>query len=269
MVLRANWYEPGINRIRPPNTACDTDCPGFDQGNRCERATSRHRVLMADTDAEATGRAVRWIVTGIKAAIKAGISCGFLSPGRGDHRACAAPAVDDKDEKARILMESLARCTTPGSKNPSVKWRGCGCAGVKLWSREALCVERKGPGDEGRGAVCEGPLRGRIEGISRREAARRFGIDPGTVAEICRSRCRRAAGGAGRRRVRSWIRWWGSSTPSWRRIRPGRRSSDTRRSELSSGCATSTRKIFFFFFFFYVNAGEKMHRQAGVKLHQG
>ena len=41
--------------------------------NRCERATSRHRVLMADTDAEATGRAVRWIVTGIKAAIKAGI----------------------------------------------------------------------------------------------------------------------------------------------------------------------------------------------------
>jgi hypothetical protein len=35
-----------------------------------------------------------------------------------------------------------------------------GCAGVKSRREEALCVERRGLGDEGRGAVCEGPLRG-------------------------------------------------------------------------------------------------------------
>ena len=34
-----------------------------------------------------------------------------------------------------------------------------GCGGVKFRRREALCVERRGLGDEGRGAVCEGPLR--------------------------------------------------------------------------------------------------------------
>jgi putative transposase len=43
------------------------------KGNRCERATSRQRLVMADTDAETTGRVVQWIVMGIKAAIKAGI----------------------------------------------------------------------------------------------------------------------------------------------------------------------------------------------------
>ena len=35
-----------------------------------------------------------------------------------------------------------------------------GCAGVKFRREEALCVERRGLGDEAVGAVCEGPLRG-------------------------------------------------------------------------------------------------------------
>ena|SRR5271165_5285276 len=35
-----------------------------------------------------------------------------------------------------------------------------GCAGVKFRREEALCVERRGLGDEAGGAVCEGPLRG-------------------------------------------------------------------------------------------------------------
>jgi transposase len=35
-----------------------------------------------------------------------------------------------------------------------------GCAGAKIRQQEALCVERRGLGDEGRGAVCEGAVRG-------------------------------------------------------------------------------------------------------------
>jgi hypothetical protein len=42
-----------------------------------------------------------------------------------------------------------------------------------------------------------------IEGVSRRVAARRFGIDPRTVAKMLRFRYRPATGEAGRRRVRS------------------------------------------------------------------
>ena len=45
-----------------------------------------------------------------------------------------------------------------------------------------------------------------IEGVSRREAARRYGIDPRTVAKMLAFRCRPDTGGAGRQRVRSWIR---------------------------------------------------------------
>ena len=43
------------------------------EGNRCEWATSRHWLVMADTVPCLTGRAVQWIAAGMKAAIKAGI----------------------------------------------------------------------------------------------------------------------------------------------------------------------------------------------------
>ena len=43
-----------------------------------------------------------------------------------------------------------------------------------------------------------------IEGLSHREAARRFGIDPRTVAKMMFSRCRPDIGAASRRRDRSW-----------------------------------------------------------------
>jgi len=39
-----------------------------------------------------------------------------------------------------------------------------GCAGVKFRRQMVLCVERRGPGDEGRGTVCEGALRGSDRG---------------------------------------------------------------------------------------------------------
>ena len=45
----------------------------------------------------------------------------------------------------------------------------------------------------------------RIEGISRREAARRFGIDPRTVATMVTFRCRLVTVAAVRLRVRSWM----------------------------------------------------------------
>ena len=53
-----------------------------------------------------------------------------------------------------------------------------------------------------------------IEGLSRREAARQFGIDPRTVAKMLAFSVPPDTGGAGRRRVRSRIRLPGSSTVS-------------------------------------------------------
>ena len=79
-----------------------------------------------------------------------------------------------------------------------------------------------------------------IEGLSRREAARRYGIDPWTVARCWRFRCRPGIGGAGRRHVRSSPRTPGSSTASWQRMKLDRRSSGIPRSGFSSGFATST-----------------------------
>jgi len=58
----------------------------------------------------------------------------------------------------------------------------------------------------------------RIEGISGREAGRRFGIDPRTVAKMLSF----SVPPGYRRRVRSWIRLLGSSTVSWKRIKGGR-----------------------------------------------
>ena len=54
----------------------------------------------------------------------------------------------------------------------------------------------------------------RTEGFSGREAARRFGIDPRTVAKMLSFSLPLDTGSAGRRRVRSWIHLWGSSSGS-------------------------------------------------------
>jgi hypothetical protein len=59
-----------------------------------------------------------------------------------------------------------------------------GGAGVKIRQQMVLVGNRQGPGDEGRGALCSGSLCDQIDGLSRREAARRFGIDPRTVAKM-------------------------------------------------------------------------------------
>ena len=59
-----------------------------------------------------------------------------------------------------------------------------GCAGVKTRRQEALCVERKGLGTKGVELYARVRFAVRIEGISRREAARRFGIDPRMVAKM-------------------------------------------------------------------------------------
>ena len=61
----------------------------------------------------------------------------------------------------------------------------------------------------------------RIEGIGRREAGRRFGIDPRTVAKMLSFSRSLDTGAAGRRRVRSWIHLWGSSSGSWKRTACG------------------------------------------------
>ena len=56
--------------------------------------------------------------------------------------------------------DTAAELYPPETKSLSEVAGLSGCAGVKFRRQEALCVERRGLGDEGRGAVCEGPLRG-------------------------------------------------------------------------------------------------------------
>jgi hypothetical protein len=79
-----------------------------------------------------------------------------------------------------------------------------------------------------------------VEGLSRREAARRFGIDPRTVAKMLAFSVPPGIGGADGRPGPSWIRLLGSSTGSWRRIRGSRRNSSIPRNGSSSGCGMST-----------------------------
>jgi hypothetical protein len=62
--------------------------------------------------------------------------------------------------------------------------RGWGMKGVELYARERFAVQ--------------------IEGVSQREAARRFGIDPRTVAKMLAFSVPPDTGGAGRQHDRSW-----------------------------------------------------------------
>jgi hypothetical protein len=62
--------------------ACFSFIEGWYNRNRCEWATSRQWLVMADTVALATGRAVQWIAAGIKAAIKAGIKVSPIAGSR-------------------------------------------------------------------------------------------------------------------------------------------------------------------------------------------
>src|SRR5271169_2071478 len=69
--------------------------------------------------------------------------------------------------------------------------------------------------------------------------ARRHAVSGSTLGRwrrCCRSRCRLATAAVGRRRVRSWIHSWVSSTGSWTGIRGDRVSSGTRQSVFASVC---------------------------------
>ena len=105
-----------------------------------------------------------------------------------------------------------------------------------------------------------------IEGISRREAARRLGIDPRTVAKMLSFSVPPGTGGAGRRRARSWTRSPESSTRSWHWMRDGRRSSGTRRSVSSNGCATSTPTLAGSSFKDYMPVHRLQHHEVFVPL---
>src|SRR6266567_9169824 len=58
-----------------------------------------------------------------------------------------------------------------------------GCAGVKFRRQEALCVERRGLGDEGRGAVCKGALRGADRGDQQARGGASFWHRPSDGGE--------------------------------------------------------------------------------------
>jgi len=61
---------------------------------------------------------------------------------------------------AVLCMPEFAGVYAPETKSLSDVAGLSGCAGVKFRQQEALCGDRRGLGDEGRGAVWEGPLRG-------------------------------------------------------------------------------------------------------------
>ena len=75
--------------------------------------------------------------------------------------------------------------------------KGWGMKGVELYAKVRYAV--------------------RIEGISGREAGRRFGIDPRTVAKMLSFSLPLDTGAAGRWRAGNWILLWGSSSGSWKR----------------------------------------------------
>ena len=61
----------------------------------------------------------------------------------------------------RVVADNLnTHVSTPERKSLTEAAGLSGCAGVKFRQWEALCGDRKGLGDEGRGAVCAGPVRG-------------------------------------------------------------------------------------------------------------
>jgi hypothetical protein len=99
----------------------------------------------------------------------------------------------------------------------------------------AFVGKRQGPGTKGVELYAQVRFAVQIEGVSRREAARRFGTDPRTVAKMLAFSVppgyRRTATGASR----SWIRLPGSSTRSWRRMKVSRASSGIPRSGSSNG----------------------------------
>ena len=82
-----------------------------------------------------------------------------------------------------------------------------------------------------------------IEGLSKRGAARRFGIDPKTVDKMMLFSVPR-----GYVRTKPPVRpkldpFIAIIDEIWPTTKAGRRSSNTRRSEFSSGCATSTPSL--------------------------
>src|SRR5260221_13350973 len=79
-----------------------------------------------------------------------------------------------------------------------------------------------------------------IEGLSRRAAARQFGIDPRTVAKMLAFSVPPGYRGAGRQHVRSSTHLSGSSTRSCWRMRAGRGSNGILRIGSWNGFGTST-----------------------------
>ena len=104
----------------------------------------------------------------------------------------------------------------------------------------AVVGKRQGPGMKGVELYARVRFAVQIEGVSQREAARRFGIDPRTVAKMLAFSVP-----PGYRRSRPPARpkldpFTGIIDGSWRRMEVGRESSGISRSGSSNGFATST-----------------------------
>ena len=82
------------------------------------------------------------------------------------------------------LRRYRAAPKTPGEKIPREAAGQSGCAGVKLRQQIAFVGKRQGPVMKGVELYAQVRYAVQIDGLSRREAARRYGIDPRTVAKM-------------------------------------------------------------------------------------
>src|ERR1700674_3307031 len=79
--------------------------------------------------------------------------------------------------------DQLQRVYAPETKSLTEVAGLSGCAGVKFRRQEALCVERRGLGDEGRGAVCKGALRSEERGDQQARGGASFWHRPSDGGE--------------------------------------------------------------------------------------
>ena len=82
-------------------------------------------------------------------------------------------------EKGGLAEICIRRAKNPSLKRPADRYRRS-----KNPAADGLCRKATGAGDEGRGALRSGAFCRSDPRVSQREAARRFGIDPRTVAKM-------------------------------------------------------------------------------------
>src|SRR5262249_9141216 len=89
-----------------------------------------------------------------------------------------------KEARGRPLPFRISQVKSPERKSLTEAAGWHGSAGVEIRQQMAFVGKRQGPGMKGVELYARVRYAVQIEGVSQREAARRFGIDPRTVAKM-------------------------------------------------------------------------------------